>query len=196
MRIITGSLLAFTLVVCGAGVGQAQEPLYTEAQMSQINCVFTGILASADEGEQIGALALSARESTYNADVLDEALTPFVEMCVTKHGWTDEQAQDARALGAISAALNSQVAIAGDAGASQDEIAKVMPLADTISDTVPDMLASGSRADDGTRAALAATIRESGLTPSERAMGELAYVLELAARSREVQLTLGGSLFR
>lgn len=196
MRMFGAAVVGVALALCGAGVSQAQEPLYTEAQMTEINCVFTGILASADEGEQIGALALSARESTYNADVLDEALTPFVEACVTKHGWTDQQAQDARALGAISAALNSQVAIARDAGASRDEIAKVMPMADTISDTVRDMLASGSRADDETRAALVATIHESGLTPPESAMGELAYVLELAARSREAQLTLGGSLFR
>lgn len=184
------------LLASGAQPALAQESFHDEAQMRQINCVFTGILASDDRGERISALALSARESTYNADVLDEALAPFVSDCAGRHGWTDTQAEDARALGAISAALTSQVAIAINAGVSRDDVAGVMPLADTISDVVRDRLASGDRADDQTRAALAATIREAGLAPADGAMAELVYVLELAVRSREAQLTLGGSLFR
>lgn len=195
MRSIAGLAVCVALALTGAGVSHAQD-WFSEAQMNELNCVFDRLLVSEDEGARIGALALSARESTYNADLLDDALSPFVAACARKNGWDEEQARYARELGAISAALNSQVGIAIEAGASRDDVAKVMPLADTISDTVRDMLASGSRADDQTRAALAAAIRESGLTPAESAMGELAYVLELAARSREAQLTLGGSLFR
>lgn len=183
------------LLALAQQAASAQESFYSEAQMGQINCVFNGILKSEDGGEHIAALALSARESTYNMDVLDEALTPVVAACAGEHRWTDAQAQAARALGAISAALTSQVKTALDAGVSRDEVSKVMQLADTLPDTVVDKLAYTSRADDETRTALAATIRESGLNFAEAALPDLVYVLELAARAREAQGTLGGRLF-
>lgn len=183
------------LALCGVGVSHAQDGLFTETQMGEINCVFTGVLDAKEESAVIGTLALSARESTYNVEMLDEKLTPFVDACVAKHHWTDEQAGYARTVGAVGAALTSQVAIAIESGASRDDVSKVMPLADTLSDAARDGLASGARADDDTRAILATEIRDAGLKPAEAAVPELVYVLELAARSREAQLKLGGSLF-
>lgn len=183
------------LMLCGAGVAQAQDGYYTDAEMREINCVLSGILESGEDAAMIGTLALSARESTYNVDMLDERMTPFVEACVKRHGWTDAQARYARALGAVSAAMNTQVVIAREAGATREDLAAVMPLADALPDMLRDMLSDGGRADDATRAQLEAEIRKAGVTPAEKAMGELVYVLELAVRSREAQLVLGGSLF-